>query len=227
MSNEVQNDLEVLKDHLVDIARRLHSAGFVLPGEGNISVRLPSGDFIITPTANRYTDLKSEDLVVAGPDGTVDPQRSGNRGPSSEIGIHAALLRQRPLAAAVVHVHPPETVAHAVMGREIPLIVEEMAILLGGPVPCAPYRRTGTEDLVQAVLGAIGSGNAVMLANHGLLTCGRSLEDAVDTALVVEKLAGIHRRACELAGGQEPPRIPDADFRILVRRFREGFATAG
>ena len=197
----------------------------MLPLEGNLSIRIPDEDaMVITPTANRYRNLKAADMVVVGFDGNVDEARSGERGPSSEYRIHAALLSRRPRAGAVVHVHPPETTAHAVWGRKIPVIVEETAILLGGPVPCAPYRRTGTRELVEAIVEGLGDGNAVMLANHGLLTCGRTLGDAVDAAMVIEKLAGIHRRALELGAG-EPPGLPEADAVILKGVFRDRFST--
>ena len=188
-----------MKRDLVQAAKELFESGLVLPGEGNLSMRLPGEEaMIITPTGNRYAGLEPEDLVVMGFDGVVDKERSGVRLPSSEYRMHAALFRLRPRVEAVVHIHPPESTAHAVLGKEIPLIVEEMAAFLGGSVPCAPYRRTGTDDLVQAVLGALGSGNAVMLAHHGLLTCGRSLTLALDTLMVIEKLSGIHRRALSL-----------------------------
>lgn len=217
--------IDQLKEELADAARHLHEAGFVLPLEGNLSIRIPGEDaMVITPTANRYSGLAASDMAVVGFDGRIDEARSGERGPSSEYRIHAAILNRRPRAGAVVHVHPPETTAHAVWGREIPVIVEETAILLGGPVPCAPYRRTGTPELVEALVEGLGSGNAVMLANHGLLTCGRTLGNAVDAAMVIEKLAGIHRRALELGAGK-PPGIPEADAEILQGVFRVRFST--
>ena len=218
--------LDDMKKELALAAKNLYAKGLVLPGEGNLSMRVPGEDvMIITPTMNRYADLTAEDMAVVTLDGVSDETRSGSRGPSSEYRMHAAVLRQRPRAMAVVHAHPPETSAHAVLGLEIPLVVEEMAILLGGPVPCAPYRRTGTEDLVHAVLTSLGRGNAVMLANHGLLTCGRTLTEAVDAVLVVEKLAGIHRRARVLADGRPLPAVPCADADVLAARFREKFST--
>jgi L-fuculose-phosphate aldolase len=217
---------EVMKRELAEAARALYDGGLVLPGEGNLSLRVPDENaMIITPTMNRYSDLRPEDMAVVTLDGSFDEERSGSRRPSSEFRMHAAVFRQRPKAMAVVHAHPPETVAHAVLGMEIPMIVEEMAILLGGPVPCAAYRRTGTDELVRAVLGSLGSGNAVMLANHGLLTCGRGLTEAVDAVNVVEKLAGIHRRSRELAGSAGLPSIPKADAEVLKGLFRERFST--
>ena len=153
-----------------------------------------------------------------------DEGRSGSRAPSSEYRLHAAIYRHRPRANAVVHAHPPEAAAHAVLGRPILMIMEEMAALIGGAVPCAPYRRTGTDDLVEAVLANLGSGNAVMLAHHGLLTCGRNLSDAVDAINVVEKLAGIHRRARALSDG-DVPEIPVAAQERLLSIFRERFST--
>lgn len=215
-----------MKLDLVRASKELFEAGLVLPGEGNLSMRLPGEDaMIITPTSNRYRDLEPEDIAVVGFDGVVDEKRSGPRAPSSEFRMHAAVFRQRPRVEAVVHAHPPEAVAHAVLGIAIPMIVEETAILLGGPIPCAPYRRTGTQDLVESVLGAIGNGNAVLLGNHGLLTCGRSLTDALDAVMVVEKLAGIHRRAQGLTD-QPIPQIKEADHQILSAIFRERFSTS-
>ena len=214
-----------IKNDVVKAAKKLYNAKLVLPGEGNISVRIPGKEaMVITPTMNTYEDLQAEDLVVMSLDGHIDPQRSGSRKASTEYRMHAALLHKRPLAAAVVHAHPPETVTHAVLGINIPLIVEEMAILLGGPVPCTQYQCTGSDNLVAAALGSIGTGNAVMLANHGLLCCGRSLEAALDTVFVVEKLAGINRRA--QAFNQPSKEIPTDAVADLVNIFQERFSTA-
>jgi L-fuculose-phosphate aldolase len=226
--NEKNFDLDDMKNALISAALELFDEGMVLPGEGNVSLRIPGVEaMIITPTANRYRGLKTEDLVVMGLDGTVDDACSGGRRPSSEWRLHAALYRQRERVRAVVHAHPVEATAHAVLGTGIPMITEETAALLGGPVPCAPYRRTGTDDLVDAMLGSIGGGNAVLLAHHGLLACGRTLTDAMDTLALAEKMAAIHRRAIVLAGNTadriEP--VGDAHARVLRSVFQERFST--
>lgn len=216
--------LDSIKAELVKAAKRLFRAGLVLPGEGNLSIRHPGGQaMIITPTENKYDDLEVDDLVVMDFDGHINKELSGRRKPSSEYRLHAGILLNRPRAGAVIHAHPPETVAHAVLGTHIPLIAEEMAILLGGEIPCAPYKRTGTENLVTTVLESIAKGNAVMLANHGLLACGHSITHTLETIFLVEKLAGIHRRAKNLGGSIQE--IPQEDLRQLMTIFRERFST--
>ncbi len=118
-----------MKIGLVAAAQELFEAGLVLPGEGNLSVRIPGeAAMIITPTANRYRNLVPADLVVVSLDGAVDKARSGSRGPSSEYRMHAAMYRLRPRVHAVVHAHPPEAVAHAVLGKGIPMIVGNPSI---------------------------------------------------------------------------------------------------
>lgn len=218
--------INTLKNELVSAAKALYADRLVLPGEGNLSLRIPGENaMVITPTMNRYSDLKAEDMAVVTFDGVFDERRSGPRQPSSEFRIHTGVFTRRPRVMAVVHTHPPETVAHAVLEQEIPLIVEEAAIFLGGSVPCAPYRLTGTDELVQVVLDGLGTGNVVMLSHHGLLTCGRTLTDAVDAVYVVEKLAGIHRKARGLAPGGTIPSLPASDIAILKDRFYERFST--
>ncbi len=219
-------NIKELKDELAAAAKALYENGLVLPGEGNLSLRIPGENaMVITPTMNRYSDLKSEDMAVVTFEGVFDEKRSGPRRPSSEFRMHAGVFSRRPRVMAVVHTHPPETVAHAVLEQKIPLIAEEAAAFLGGAVPCAPYRLTGTEELVQVVLEGLGRGNAVMLSHHGLLTCGRSLTDAVDAVYVVEKLAQIHRNVRILAGQAPLPSLPADDVEILMEKFRERFST--
>ena len=222
---KTEDNLREMKEMLVAASKKIYNAALVLPGEGNLSLRIPGEEtMLITPTMNRYDDLSSDDIACVGFDGTVDSRRGGTRLPSSEFRIHAAVFRQRPRAMAVVHAHPPQAVSFAAAGIGIPVIIEEMAIVLGGEIPCAPYRRTGTDSLAETVVSSLGSGNAVLLANHGFLSCGRTLVDAVDTLFVVEKLAGVYQRALLIGGGTVPP-VPSADRPVLASVFRERFST--
>ncbi len=217
--------LREMKEMLVNASKKIFNAGLVLPGEGNLSLRIPGEDtMLVTPTMNRYDDLDTDDIACVGFNGEMDRRRGGARLPSSEFRIHAAVFRNRPRAMAVVHAHPPQAVSFAAAGIGIPLVVEEMAILLGGEVPCAPYRRTGTDALAESLVSSLGGGNAVLMANHGFLSCGRSLSDAVDTLFVVEKLAGIYQRALLISGGNVPT-VPSADRPVLAAIFQERFST--
>lgn len=209
-----------IKNAVAEAARRIHHEGLVKAGEGNVSVRLEgTEEMLITPTRNKYVGLTAEEIVHIRFDGE---KLSDGRDASSEYRLHAAVYRARPRVGAVVHTHSPEASAHAVLHKPIPLIMEEMAHFMGYPIPCAAYARTGTDVLPVAAVQAMGKGNAVLLANHGILFCGRDLDYTVHIAEMAEKLALIHARSLMLG---VPVPVPETHAVLLTQGFLTTYAT--
>jgi L-ribulose-5-phosphate 4-epimerase len=157
--------------------------------QGNISAMDPtSGLIAITPSALPYNQMQLEDIVVIDRDGKIV---EGRWKPTSETPMHTIFYRERVGVNAVVHSHAPYASAFAITSQPIPIVLIESALSLGSSVPVAPYRRSGSEELAITVLEAIGDGCSVLLAQHGLLTIGATLEQAYESTLAAESTARI------------------------------------
>ncbi len=170
MNNHAPTE-ETLRLAIVQVGRRLYQRGLIAAGDGNISARLPDGTIVITPAGMCKGDLEPEDLVVVDTEGQLLHAAPGRR-QSTEQLLHLHVYRRRPDARACVHAHPPTAVALTLAGISMtePLLPE--AVLALGPVPTAPYARTGTAEMGAAVDDLIGEHNAVLLSHHGALTLG-------------------------------------------------------
>jgi len=158
---------------------------------GNASLRLPSGLgglVLITPMGRPLDRLTPEELPLIDMEG--DPVQE-SLPPSSETLLHLATYRARPEVGAVVHTHPVFAGVLAVAARPLPPVLDEMVIKLGGPVSVADYAFPGTEELAAAAVLALGDRMAVLLRNHGLITAGLTLDDAVENSLLTERASQI------------------------------------
>jgi len=165
--------------------------GLVVGTSGNVSVRLdqPGRDLLaITPSGRLYSTLEAADILVCDFDGSVV---QGELPPSTELPTHAAIYRARPDVRAVVHTHSLYATVAAVATLEIPPIVDEMVVAVGGAVRVADYGFPGTEELGAKAVAALVQRSAVLLQNHGLVAVGDSLQDALAVAELVERMAHI------------------------------------
>lgn len=207
-----------VEDDLVSAAKRIYSEGLVRRGEGNLSVRTKDG-FCITPTLNDYAKLSKGDLVYC----TYAGQKThGLRNPSSEWPLHAHIYSVRENANCVIHTHSPNASSLSVLRRGIPVIFEEMLIFLGGAVTVSEYARANTENLPESALSAMGDTNSAILANHGTVVCGKTIEDAVASAVLVEKMAGVYLRAVSAGKVFEVPQSSRLPF---LQKFKDTFST--
>ena len=130
----------------------------------------------------------------------------GSGQPSTEKAMHLACYNAFPEVGGVVHCHPLHGSMFAVARKPIPACIEEVIVYVGGDIPVADYATTGTDELAEEVVRHLGDRGAVLMANHGLLCVGKSPEDALHTAIVVEHTAQIVWGA-EQMGGVVP--LPD------------------
>ena len=211
---------ERLRLDVVSGAKTIYQGDLVEAGEGNVSVRVPNREeILVTPTFNKYHDLRKEDIVRMKFDGTV---LSGKRGPSSEYRLHVAVYQARPRANAVIHTHSPYATMMSAARRIIPILIEEQVIFLGGSVRVSPFTPAHTDAIGENALKTMGTANGVLMANHGVLVCGRSMDHAVKMAELVEKLAWIHYGASQLGGTNE---ISGSACSRFLEVFEEDFAT--
>src|SRR5438128_414078 len=180
--------LEPHRKDIVEIGRRVYRLGFVAAYDGNISVRLPDGNVLATPTAISKGYMSEEDLVVVDAEGN---KLEGERKASSEIAMHLLIYKLRPDIHAVVHAHPPCATGYAAAG--IPLnkaLISEVVLALGC-VPLAEYGTPGTPELSNRLRPFVKNFDALLMANHGVVTYGVDLEDAFNRMDTVEHFAKI------------------------------------
>jgi L-fuculose-phosphate aldolase len=143
--------------------------------------------------------LKASDMVVIDINGR---QLAGTRKVTSEIGMHLAVYSQRPDVQAVVHAHPPIATGFASCGMSLeePLCSEVVMTL--GSIPLAPYATTGTPDVASSIAPLIVDHDAILLANHGVVTAGDTLQNAFMHMETVEHFAHICLVARQLGGAK-------------------------
>lgn len=178
---------------LVDYGKKLLEERLIAGTSGNLSLRGEDEDtYYITPSGVRYDETRASDIVKIHADGTpYDPAQT----PSSEWKMHIAIYKHFPNYKAIVHTHSTAATAFAVARKKIPLILIEMKPFLGGEIPVAPYFPAGSEELATSVLPYLENGNACLMANHGVVCCGETLERAFLAAEYVEDAARIYRDA--------------------------------
>ncbi len=176
------------KREVVDAARFISKSNLVAGTWGNVSVR--DENFVyITPSGVPYDSLDTEDIVVV--DLNNGEKLEGRYKPSTELPIHIEIYKSFPDIYAVVHFHSIYATAFAVLRRPIPCYVEDQAQILGGVVRVAEYALPGTTELAKNVVDALKGRFGVLLANHGALTVGRTMKEALVAAQILEKSAQV------------------------------------
>ena len=207
---------EAARQQVAEVARKMAAAGLVSGTSGNASARLPEGLMAITPMGGRCEEASSEEIVVVDAELTTV---EGDRAPSSESLLHAAVYAARPDVGGVVHTHAVYSSAAAVAGVEIPPIVDEMVVTLGGAVRVSEYAPPASAEVAERVLSALGSRDAALIRNHGAIAVGESPSAALETAMLVERAAKVFAVASVLGGAATLPHdVVDAEIAIFEMR---------
>lgn len=199
-----------LRRELCLAGRWLYERGFAVSTEGNLSVRLTSGCILTTPSGICKGRMQPEDLVVTDGEGR---KLSGGGSPSSEIAMHLFIYRARPDARAICHTHPPIATGFAAAGRALDKALLPEIIVALGQVPLAPYATPGTLDLCNSLAPLVPHHDAILMANHGAVTCGPDLLTAYQCMEAVEQFAKI-ALVTELLG--RPNFLSEEDVAILL-----------
>lgn len=176
-----------LREAIIACGRKLVETGLVQGTWGNIAVRLDEQHMLVTPSGLDYLVLTAEDIVK------VDIQTltyTSGRKPTSEKRLHQAVLRARPDVGAVIHTHSPDCSVLAAAGAALPAMTAEMRSLVGDGARTAAHALPSTGKLSRVALAALEGRNACLLANHGVLCCGRDLGEAYRVCEVMEEAAG-------------------------------------
>ncbi len=219
MIDEVQARQEIL-----EVGRRLQERFFVAANDGNISVRLGTGEILITPTGVNKGDMSAEMLLKVDAEGSV---LSGALKPSSEMKMHLAVYRQRADVQALVHAHPPTATGFATSRIRLDQDVILPEVVFGmGRIGFSEYGTPTTHQVPEAVSREIAECDAVLLANHGALTVGSSLMQAYYRMETLEMYARIRLVTIQL-GGPKALSDPEIEELFHVREQRGWGRSAG
>jgi L-fuculose-phosphate aldolase len=211
-----------LRQAIVTVGKLLHEKGYVAASDGNISIRLPGGRVLATPTSMSKGFMAPDDMVIVDMAGG---KVEGARNASSEIAMHLLIYELRPEIKAVVHAHPPVATGYAAAGLPLNQALISEVVLALGCIPLAQYGTPGTPELSAALRPLVPSFDALLMANHGVVTYAEDVMRAYFKMETVEHFARISLVAHLLGrqvllGSREVEKLMDA------RRKYEGITTA-
>jgi L-fuculose-phosphate aldolase len=192
---------KTVAEHRQDICTAgnwLYERGFIPACDGNLSVRLDTNRILATPKGFCKGMMSPEDLVITD----VEGQRiEGNHEPSSELAMHLLIYKRRADANAICHAHPPIATGFAAAGVPLdkPLLAE--MVVTFGRIPLAPFALPGTSQVPWSLEPLVGEYDAILMANHGVVTYGVDLISAFHRMDVVEHYARVSL-VTELLGKQ-------------------------
>jgi L-fuculose-phosphate aldolase len=198
--------------------RQLAAGGLIAGRDGNLSVRLGPDRVMVTPSGFIKSLVTAADMVEV--DSSGHPRGRTSRKPTSELELHLRILRHRPDVQAVVHAHPPAATGFAVAGETIPGNLLPELIFVVGPVALVPYGMSGTPALGDQVVPYLEQYDALLLANHGAVTMGRTLDEAWIRMESLEHGARIILAARQV--GEPRPLSLDAIRLLVEQREKDG-----
>jgi L-fuculose-phosphate aldolase len=202
-----------LASEIIETCKRMNALGLNQGTVGNISARLDTGHFLVTPSGIPYDVMRPEDVPVLDWNG----HWFGPRRPSTEWRFHRDILKARAEADVVLHTHSMHSTALACTRQGIPAFHYMVAVAGGDDIRCADYATFSTQELSDNALAALKGRRACLLANHGLICLGATLPKALGLAVEVETLAAMYIRARSVG----TPHILDArEMARIVEMFR-------
>jgi len=216
--------LKTEEEHRRDICavgQWIHQRSYVASTDGNISLRLDPRRILTSPTGISKGMMTPEDLVITDLNGV---KLSGRRNPSSELAMHLLIYRRRPDINAVCHAHPPTATGYASAGLPLNRAILAELVLSLGCIPVARYGTPGTTELTDAIEPLVQNYDAVLMANHGVVTYGPDLLTAFFRMETTEHFAHV-ALVTELLGKQVLLSGGDVE-KLLAARARYGAQTA-
>ncbi len=181
-------NIDLLREEIVGVGKRIYDRGFVASNDGNISARIDEERVLITPTGMSKGFIETEDLIIVNFRGEV---LEGNRKPSSEMFMHLQVYKDRPDVNSVCHAHPPYATGYAVAGLSLDKCILPEVVISLGSIPLIEYGTPGTEEFYKPVVKLLQDFDAFLLANHGALTVGKDVLNAYHKMETVEHAAHI------------------------------------
>ena len=201
------------RKQVVQYLRKMVTTKLTVGTGGNISIHNTEKNLLaVSPTSMDYFEMEPEDVIVTTLDGEIV---EGKRQPTSELSFHLALQNLREDIHAVVHSHPMYSATIACMNWEIPA-VHYLVGFSGYKVPLAKYATYGTQELADNIIAAIGDNNAVLIANHGLLSVGNTIQSAYTVTEQIELVAQLYYQTKSLG---EPVILTNEQMDEVLAKF--------
>lgn len=195
-------NISELKDQVCDICHKMWQLGWVAANDGNVSVKLDDGTFLVTPTGISKSFITPEKLLIVAKDGAIIEGAEGYK-PSSEIKMHFRCYEERDDVGAVVHAHPPAATGFAVAHVPLDRYTMIESVITIGSVPVTPYGTPSTHEVPDAITPYLQEHDVMLLENHGALTVGCDLITAYYRMETLELWAKISINATILGGEKE------------------------
>ncbi len=207
--------LEQERNRIIHFGKKLATSNLTTGTGGNLSIANRKENLAaISPSGIDYFQIRPENVAVVNMAGEI---QDGDSKPSSELGFHLELYNTRTDVQAVVHTHSVYASTLACLHWELPA-VHYLVGFSGNKVPLAPYATYGTKKLARNVVEGIGSYNAVLLANHGLVTVGANMDAAFATAEEIELVAQVYYQAKNVG---QPVVLSDEEMEIVIEKFKK------
>jgi len=200
---------------IVECGRISYERRLMTSNDGNISVRMDDGFILITPSGISKGRFSTDDLIVVDLDGNVISAKA-DRKPSSETPMHLEVYKQREDVRAVVHAHPIFATTLTVSGLEFPADVLPEVLLTLGNVPITAYATPSSHEDAVVIRPFVKEHNALLLCQHGSLTYGKNLDEALIHLERIEHVSEIYYRAKMLGNVKRVP--PEAQIQLIELR---------
>ena len=203
------------RQKIIGFCLEMNASGLNQGTSGNISAR-HDGAMLITPSGVPYADLEPDAIVRMRLD-SDDYAWEGDLKPSSEWHFHRAILKAKPEQGAIVHTHSTFATVLSIGRRDIPACHYMIAAFGGATVRCADYATFGTPELSANIIRAMDGRSACLLANHGMIACGKDLDLAMWSAVELETLARQYYHSLQLG---EPFILDEAEIERVAEKFK-------
>jgi len=185
------------KTELIKAGVKLDRYGLIALGGGNVSMRMPTGEILMSPSGMVYEDLVPEDVVVMDIDGGI---LEGERRPSSDVEALLYILREMPEVNAVIHTHQPYATGIGLVEDEFVCNLTTLANAARGSVTVAPYSAPNSLLMGQNTVNYLNGKLAVILKHHGVVSVGDSLKQALYACVYLEEAAKAYVAARSMGG---------------------------
>ena len=200
------------KKEVIKFAKMLNDKKLSALRSGNISLRYKNG-FLITPSGQKYSSLKENDIVYIKLNGEYDEKQK----PSSEWRFHKDIYLKKTDAKAVVHAHSPHATAVSAHNKDIPAFHYMIALAGGDNIKCAKYATFGTQELSDNIIEALENRKACLMSNHGQVAYGDNLNSAFELAEEVENICHQYINAIKLG---EPKILSSSEMDVILEKVK-------
>lgn len=212
------------KQKIVNCVKALAQNGLNRGASGNVSVRIVADEILITPSGVAAENINESNLVeinllgeVLNSSKSIKTLMSVDYKPSSEWRIHCAIYQKHKNINAVIHTHSTYAVALSTLRVDLPAFNYMIALAGGDNVRCAEYAVFGSKKLSDAVLVSLKDRKACLMANHGLIAIGESLEEAQKVAEEVEELCRQYLICHQIA---KPKILSSKQMKLVIKKFK-------